>query len=158
MWLWVWSLRIFDERIDGPAFSTIHVSPEDGFSDASYEIMGFDWGLIGFKQLAQRVLSYFKPLNFRLPSPPPSPDHYQKFATRRSCRWIVTQAQVHTRSIRVSSRVIGLFCYRLDCSASGSRRSNCIPADLFTRRSEGCWAKETYNCIPFLATWLSQSH
>lgn len=50
--------------INGPAFSTVHVTPEDGFSYASYEIMGFHPGSVGFKPLVQRVLSCFEPAEF----------------------------------------------------------------------------------------------
>ncbi|MGD7361294.1 hypothetical protein, partial [Ralstonia pseudosolanacearum] len=50
--------------IDGPAFSTIHVTPEDGFSYASYEAMGFDAETVGFESLVKRVLSCFEPSEF----------------------------------------------------------------------------------------------
>lgn len=50
--------------IEGPAYSTVHVTPEDGFSYASYETMGFDPGSIGFKPLVGRVLKCFKPAEF----------------------------------------------------------------------------------------------
>lgn len=50
--------------IDGQAFSTIHVTPEDGFSYASYEAMGFDTETVGFEALIKRVLGCFKPSEF----------------------------------------------------------------------------------------------
>ena len=50
--------------IDGSAFSTIHVTPEDGFSYASYEAMGFDPGSAGFEPLVKRVLNCFGPSEF----------------------------------------------------------------------------------------------
>ncbi|XP_042503666.1 S-adenosylmethionine decarboxylase proenzyme-like [Macadamia integrifolia] len=50
--------------IDGGAFSTIHVTPEDGFSYASYEAMGFDPGSVEFEPLIQRVLRCFRPAQF----------------------------------------------------------------------------------------------
>lgn len=50
--------------IDGAAYSTVHVTPEDGFSYASYEAMGFDPGSIGFEPLVKRVLRCFKPAEF----------------------------------------------------------------------------------------------
>lgn len=50
--------------IDGPALSTVHVTPEDGFSYASYEAMGFDPGSVKFEPLVQRVLSCFGPSEF----------------------------------------------------------------------------------------------
>ncbi|PKA57593.1 S-adenosylmethionine decarboxylase proenzyme [Apostasia shenzhenica] len=50
--------------ISGPALSTIHVTPEDGFSYASYEAMGFDPGKVGFSNLVTRVLKCFEPADF----------------------------------------------------------------------------------------------
>lgn len=50
--------------IHGSALSTIHVTPEDGFSYASYEVMGFDAGAILFGDLVERVLSCFGPKEF----------------------------------------------------------------------------------------------
>lgn len=50
--------------ITGPALSTIHVTPEDGFSYASYEAMGFDPMKLGFGCLVERVLGCFAPTDF----------------------------------------------------------------------------------------------
>lgn len=50
--------------ICGPALSTIHVTPEDGFSYASYEAAGFDPMKLGFGGLVERVLSCFGPTDF----------------------------------------------------------------------------------------------
>lgn len=50
--------------IHGPAFSTIHVTPEDGFSYASYEVMGFNPASIAYGDLIERVLSCFGPSEF----------------------------------------------------------------------------------------------
>lgn len=50
--------------MDGPAFSTVHVTPEDGFSYASYEAAGFDLGLVRFEPLVKRVLNSFGPREF----------------------------------------------------------------------------------------------
>lgn len=50
--------------IEGLAYSTVHVTPEDGFSYASYEAMGLDFGSLGFGPLVQRVLRCFEPLEF----------------------------------------------------------------------------------------------
>ncbi|KAJ6834128.1 S-adenosylmethionine decarboxylase proenzyme-like [Iris pallida] len=50
--------------IDGSALSTIHVTPEEGFSYASYEAMGFDPGAVDFGGLVERVLSCFSPSDF----------------------------------------------------------------------------------------------
>jgi S-adenosylmethionine decarboxylase len=47
--------------IHGSAFSTIHVTPEDGFSYASYEVMGFDPASIACGDLVKRVLRCFGP-------------------------------------------------------------------------------------------------
>lgn len=46
------------------ALSTIHVTPEDGFSYASYEAMGFEPSTIGYRDLIERVLRCFEPANF----------------------------------------------------------------------------------------------
>ncbi|XP_078427720.1 S-adenosylmethionine decarboxylase proenzyme-like [Wolffia australiana] len=50
--------------IAGGALSTIHVTPEEGFSYASYEAMGFDPGSLDFGALASRVLKCFGPACF----------------------------------------------------------------------------------------------
>ncbi|KNA03058.1 hypothetical protein SOVF_212780 [Spinacia oleracea] len=50
--------------IDGGAYSTIHVTPEDGFSYASYEAMGFDPDSVQFKPVVQRALRCFEPKEF----------------------------------------------------------------------------------------------
>ncbi|KAK4415137.1 S-adenosylmethionine decarboxylase proenzyme [Sesamum alatum] len=50
--------------IEGAAYSTVHVTPEDGFSYASYEAMGVDFGSIGLEQLLKRVLRCFQPREF----------------------------------------------------------------------------------------------
>lgn len=50
--------------VDGGAYSTVHVTPEDGFSYASYEAMGFDPGSVPFGPLVRRVLGCFEPKEF----------------------------------------------------------------------------------------------
>ena len=50
--------------IEGSALSTVHVTPEDGFSYASYEAMGLDPESIGFGPLVNRVLRCFMPTEF----------------------------------------------------------------------------------------------
>ncbi|XP_031285063.1 S-adenosylmethionine decarboxylase proenzyme-like [Pistacia vera] len=50
--------------IDGAACSTVHVTPEDGFSYASYEAMGFDPWFVRFEPLVKKVLSCFHPRDF----------------------------------------------------------------------------------------------
>ncbi|CAO2039605.1 unnamed protein product [Urochloa humidicola] len=50
--------------IHGPAFSTIHVTPEDGFSYASYEVTGFNPASFAYGDLVKRVLSCFCPSEF----------------------------------------------------------------------------------------------
>ncbi|XP_026666325.2 S-adenosylmethionine decarboxylase proenzyme-like [Phoenix dactylifera] len=47
--------------IEGPAMSTIHVTPEDGFSYASFEAMGYDPEAVNMSQLIARVLACFQP-------------------------------------------------------------------------------------------------
>ncbi|XP_044381452.1 S-adenosylmethionine decarboxylase proenzyme isoform X2 [Triticum aestivum] len=48
----------------GPAASTIHVTPEEGFSYASYEAMNFNPGSLVYSDLIERVLSCFRPSDF----------------------------------------------------------------------------------------------
>ncbi|KAA8529245.1 hypothetical protein F0562_033956 [Nyssa sinensis] len=50
--------------IEGAAISTIHVTPEDGFSYASFEAVGYDPKVVNLDQLVQRVLSCFQPSEF----------------------------------------------------------------------------------------------
>ena len=50
--------------IEGAAISTIHVTPEDGFSYASFEAVGYDLKGLNLKQLVERVLVCFKPSDF----------------------------------------------------------------------------------------------
>lgn len=50
--------------IDGASYSTVHVTPEDGFSYASYEVMGLDLGSVGVEPLVERVLKCFEPAEF----------------------------------------------------------------------------------------------
>jgi S-adenosylmethionine decarboxylase len=50
--------------ICGPALSTIHVTPEEGFSYASYEAMGFEPGCLVYSELIERVLACFGPSEF----------------------------------------------------------------------------------------------
>lgn len=50
--------------IEGSAYSTVHVTPEDGFSYASYEAVGLDFESGGFEPLVQSVLRCFEPLEF----------------------------------------------------------------------------------------------
>ncbi|XP_048632163.1 S-adenosylmethionine decarboxylase proenzyme 3 [Brassica napus] len=50
--------------IEGDAISTIHVTPEDGFSYASFEAVGYDFSTLDLSQLVTRVLSCFEPKQF----------------------------------------------------------------------------------------------
>jgi len=50
--------------IEGPAISTIHITPEDGFSYASFEAVGYDPKTVDLKQLVERVLACFQPSDF----------------------------------------------------------------------------------------------
>ncbi|KAL6192961.1 hypothetical protein ACLB2K_034046 [Fragaria x ananassa] len=52
--------------IEGAAISTIHVTPEDGFSYASFESAGYDFNELNLNQLAERVLACFKPSEFSI--------------------------------------------------------------------------------------------
>lgn len=50
--------------IEGPAVSTIHITPEDGFSYASFEAVGYDLKIVDLNQLVERVLACFQPKEF----------------------------------------------------------------------------------------------
>jgi S-adenosylmethionine decarboxylase len=50
--------------IHDKSLSTIHVTPEEGFSYASYEAMGFDPSKLDYDDLVSRVLSCFGPAEF----------------------------------------------------------------------------------------------
>lgn len=50
--------------IEGDAISTIHVTPEDGFSYASFETMGYNFEEVDLSQLLERVLVCFEPNEF----------------------------------------------------------------------------------------------
>ncbi|KAJ0866015.1 putative adenosylmethionine decarboxylase [Helianthus annuus] len=50
--------------IEQGAFSTIHVTPEDGFSYASFEAVGYDFKDLSLDQLVRRVLECFEPGEF----------------------------------------------------------------------------------------------
>lgn len=52
--------------IEGSAVSTIHVTPEDGFSYASFEAMGYDPKDCDLGALVERVLSCFRPIVFSI--------------------------------------------------------------------------------------------
>ncbi|KAL2895954.1 S-adenosylmethionine decarboxylase proenzyme [Bienertia sinuspersici] len=52
--------------VEGDAISTIHVTPEDGFSYASFEAAGYDLKEISLQQLVERVLFCFQPNEFSL--------------------------------------------------------------------------------------------
>ncbi|XP_057436238.1 S-adenosylmethionine decarboxylase proenzyme-like [Lotus japonicus] len=50
--------------IEGSAISTIHVTPEDGFSYASFEAVGYDYEDLSLTELVERVLACFHPAEF----------------------------------------------------------------------------------------------
>ncbi|RVW44633.1 S-adenosylmethionine decarboxylase proenzyme [Vitis vinifera] len=51
-------------KLSRAAISTIHVTPEDGFSYASFETMGYNPKDVNLSQLIERVLSCFQPNEF----------------------------------------------------------------------------------------------
>lgn len=52
--------------IEGAAISTIHVTPEDGFSYASFEAAGYDLKDASLNQLVDRVLACFQATEFSI--------------------------------------------------------------------------------------------
>ncbi|KAF7112848.1 hypothetical protein RHSIM_RhsimUnG0185200 [Rhododendron simsii] len=52
--------------IEGATISTIHVTPEEGFSYASFEAVGYDPKVVKLGPLAERVLLCFQPNEFSI--------------------------------------------------------------------------------------------
>ncbi|KAJ8774918.1 hypothetical protein K2173_019922 [Erythroxylum novogranatense] len=52
--------------IEGDAISTIHVTPEEGFSYASFEAAGYDFKVLNLTHLVERVLACFGPSEFSI--------------------------------------------------------------------------------------------
>lgn len=52
--------------VEGAAVSTIHVTPEDGFSYASFETVGYDLTVLNLNKLVKRVLACFQPNEFSI--------------------------------------------------------------------------------------------
>lgn len=52
--------------VEGPAVSTIHITPEDGFSYASFEAVGYDPNSTSLDHLVARVLNCFQPGEFSI--------------------------------------------------------------------------------------------
>ncbi|XP_047340775.1 S-adenosylmethionine decarboxylase proenzyme-like [Impatiens glandulifera] len=52
--------------IEGAAISTIHVTPEDGFSYASFEMVGYNPKEVNLEKLVERVYSCFGPSEFSI--------------------------------------------------------------------------------------------
>lgn len=50
--------------IEGDALSTIHVTPEDGFSYASFEAAGYEFKRVNLGAMIERVLTCFEPSEF----------------------------------------------------------------------------------------------
>nr|GMD13501.1 S-adenosylmethionine decarboxylase proenzyme [Ipomoea batatas] len=50
--------------IEGAALSTIHVTPEDGFSYASFEAVGYDLEAVKVSTMIERALGCFEPSEF----------------------------------------------------------------------------------------------
>ncbi|CAA2987058.1 S-adenosylmethionine decarboxylase proenzyme-like [Olea europaea var. sylvestris] len=50
--------------VEGAAISTIHVTPEYGFSYASFEAVGYDFKVVDLSLLLERVLACFQPAKF----------------------------------------------------------------------------------------------
>lgn len=52
--------------IEDGAVSTIHVTPEDGLSYASFEAVGYDFNNMSLEKLVQGVLACFEPGEFSI--------------------------------------------------------------------------------------------
>ncbi|XP_047332864.1 S-adenosylmethionine decarboxylase proenzyme-like [Impatiens glandulifera] len=52
--------------IEGDAISSIHITPEEGFSYASFEMVGYNPKVMNLEHLVERVLSCFQPSEFTI--------------------------------------------------------------------------------------------
>ncbi|CAK8540869.1 unnamed protein product [Lathyrus sativus] len=52
--------------IEGNAISTIHITPEDGFSYASFEAVGYEYDEKSLNEVVERVLACFHPAEFSI--------------------------------------------------------------------------------------------
>ncbi|KAI5437542.1 hypothetical protein KIW84_023598 [Lathyrus oleraceus] len=50
--------------VEEPAVSTIHITPEDGFSYANFKTAGYDLKAINLNEMVMRVLACFQPTEF----------------------------------------------------------------------------------------------
>ncbi|XP_022731831.1 S-adenosylmethionine decarboxylase proenzyme-like [Durio zibethinus] len=109
--------------IEGFAYSTVHVTPEDGFSYASYEAMGLDTDSVKLEPLVKRVLKCF------------CPNEFSVAVTCRggACLWAMEGANVEgfTCQYMVQQELPGggSVVYRT-YSSEGERCTVCIPAKL----------------------------
>ncbi|KAK7338800.1 hypothetical protein VNO77_19432 [Canavalia gladiata] len=60
----VQSIVVSKNSVERAAVSTIHVTPEDGFSYASFETLGYDLKAMNLNELVERVLACFQPTEF----------------------------------------------------------------------------------------------
>ncbi|XVF34336.1 hypothetical protein REPUB_Repub18cG0051100 [Reevesia pubescens] len=120
--------------IEGFAYSTVHVTPEDGFSYASFEAMGLDTEAVKLEPLVKRVLTCFCP---------------NEFSVAVTCRgggsylWAMEGADVqgYTCQYMVKQDLSGGGCVVFrTCSSSKAKGERCrvrIPAK-FTMQQQ-CW-------------------
>ncbi|CAK9182355.1 unnamed protein product [Ilex paraguariensis] len=104
---------------EGAAVSTIHVTPEDGFSYASFEAVGYDFQVLNVGQLIGRVLACFRPTEFSVAM---HADVACKFL-EQACYLDVkgySLAEKSHEELRTGSIVYQKFMKTLDC---GSPRS-----------------------------------
>ncbi|KAI9191893.1 hypothetical protein LWI28_015109 [Acer negundo] len=123
--------------IEKYAYSTVHVTPEDGFSYASYEAMGFDPGSVRLEPLVKRVLKCFEP---------------KEFSVAVTCNggsqwWATEEADVEGYAVEniVKQELPGggLLVYKMySVSSVSARRSDKECAV----RTHGAGAKETMRC------------
>ncbi|KAF3676624.1 S-adenosylmethionine decarboxylase proenzyme [Capsicum annuum] len=52
--------------IEGAVVSTIHITPEDGFSYTSFESIGYDPKIVELGPLVERVVACFEPAEFSI--------------------------------------------------------------------------------------------
>lgn len=116
--------------IEGAAVSTIHITPEDGFSYASFESVGYDPKTMELGPLVERVLACFQPAEFS----------------------IALHADVATKSLERVCSVVDVKGYSLaEWSPEEFGRGGSIVYQKFTKTPccgspksvlKGCWKEE----------------
>ncbi|KAF8033722.1 hypothetical protein BT93_C0088 [Corymbia citriodora subsp. variegata] len=122
--------------IEDAAFSTVHVTPEDGFSYASYEAMGIDPESVKFDALVKRVLRCFGPTEFSVAV---------TCSGGRAHLWATATVEGYARQRAVEQALPGGAClvYLTYAKEGGGRsgrwRAACKPTKSPAKAKQCCW-------------------